>query len=283
MKTFIVSTHHNIPEYIELQYKCFIKFFQTDYEFIIINDAKDYPDSTNFYQDDLGSKIRNMCDKYNIQCIDFPQHYHTNRKLLFNKTIEPYIENPVTRCADVTQFAFNKFCHVDGYLMIIDSDMFLFDYFNIENYLQSGLQKINIAGIKQKMGYLWNGIIIFDTQKLVNLYEMNFDCGIVENSTVDAGGHTYYYMEKYKDMINFKNITCGHYTYELTFIDENLSDKIKELLIEFTKIRDDKSANKELVLDNKIIHIRGGGNWEYRTLNYRLLQLQLIKEFIFTD
>tara|TARA_A100001037_G_scaffold257591_1_gene244330 strand:- start:7 stop:858 length:852 start_codon:yes stop_codon:yes gene_type:complete len=283
MKTFIISAHHNIPEYIELQYQCFNKFFQTEYEYIVINDAKNFAASTNFYQNDLYSKIKNMCDKYKIKCIDFPQNYHYDRTILFPHTREPNTVNSVTRCADVTQYAFNKFKNVNGYLMIIDSDMFLFEYFNIDKYMTINSSKINIAGIKQKMGYLWNGIVIFNLKTLPNIEDINFDCGKIDNASVDVGGHTYYYMKKYENIIKFKPITCGHYTYKSTFINENLNNKIKNILQEFTKLREDKSANKELILDNKIIHIRGGGNWEYKTLQFRLLQLDMIKKFIFPN
>ena len=38
--------------------------------------------------------------------------------------------------------------------------------------------------------------------------------------------------------------------------------------------------NKELLLDNKIIHIRGGGGWCYHKEEYHIDCLNLIKKYI---
>ena len=127
MKTYIYSTHFNMPEYINLQLKSLNKYFDCEFKFIVINDSKNNGDLTNFNQTDLMDKINNICNKYNINCIRFPQEYHCNRKILFPNTTEPKTNNAVTRCADVTQYCINHFIknYNDGYLMILDVDMFL--------------------------------------------------------------------------------------------------------------------------------------------------------------
>ena len=134
----------------------------------------------------------------------------------------------------------------------------------------------NIGGIKQKMGYLWNGICIFDSK--LNLKELNFDCGYVNNEPVDVGGHTYYFMKKYNNIIKYKPVSCSHYTFEETFQEE--CDSIKNLLLEYTKLREDKSANKEIILNKCILHIRSGGNWDYRTKEFKYRELEIIKNYI---
>lgn len=274
MKTYIYSTHFNIPEYIELQYKSIKKYFDCDYEYIVINDAKNYGDLTNFNQTDLTDKINNVCNENDIINVRFPQEYHKNRKILFPKTREPDTENAVTRCADVVQFAINHFVknYNRGYLMILDSDMFFINHFNIINFMN----KNNVAGIKQRMGYLWNGINIFNTE--INLSELNFDCGYVNNEPVDVGGQTYYFMKKYKDIIKYKPITCSHYTFEDTF--EKESNNIKKILLEYCNLREDKSANKEIILNKCILHIRSGGNWDYRSKEFKYQELDIIKKYI---
>ena len=274
MKTYIYSTHFNMPEYIELQLKSLKKYFQNNFKFIVINDAKLEGDLTNFNQTDLNEKINYTCKKNNIECIRFPQEYHNNRKVLFENTTEPKTNNAVTRCADVTQFCLNHFIknYNDGYLMILDADMFFINNFNILNFMEN----YNIGGIKQKMGYLWNGICIFDSK--LNLNELNFDCGYVNNEPVDVGGQTYFFMKKYNNIIKYKPVSCSHYTFEETFEDE--SDNIKKILLEYTKLRDDKSANKELILNNRILHIRSGGNWDYRTKEFKYKELEIIKDYI---
>lgn len=269
MKTYIYSSHFNIPEYIELQYNSIKKYFTNDFEYIIINDAKDYGDLTNFNQKDLEIKINNICNKYNINVIRFPQNNHKDRKILFPNTIEPNTENAVTRCADVTQYLINDFIEkkYDGYLMILDADMFFIKEFDIIKYMKN----YNLAGIKQRMGYLWNGICIFNSKE-IPLNELNFDCGYVNNEPVDVGGQTYHFMVKYKDIIKYKPITCSHYTYPYTLPEDN----IKNLLLQFCELREDKSANKEIILDKTIIHLRNGGNWEYKTKDFKYKELFIL-------
>lgn len=274
MKTYIYSTHFNMPEYIELQFKSLKKYFQNDFEFIVINDAKLEGDLTNFNQTDLNEKINNVCKKNSIECVRFPQEYHSNRIILFPETKEPKTNNAVTRCSDVTQFCINHFVknYNNGLLMILDADMFFISNFNILNFMKN----YNLAGIKQKMGYIWNGICIFDSK--LNLKELNFDCGYVNKEPVDVGGHTYYFMKKYNNIIKYKPISCSHYTFEETF--EGESDNITKILLEYTKLRQDKSANKEIILNKCILHIRSGGNWDYRTKEFKYKELDIIKKYI---
>jgi hypothetical protein len=274
MKTYIYSCHFNIPEYIDLQLKSLKKYFNSNFEFIIINDAKKYGDLTNFYDTQLESKINNMCKKNNLECIRFPQEYHNNRNILFPNTTEPNCNHPSARTSITVQFCINHFTqnYNNGYLMILDADMFFINNFNIIKFMEN----YNIGGIKQKMGYLWNGICIFDSK--LNLKELNFDCGYVNNEPVDTGGQTYYFMEKYKDDIKYKSITCSHYTFEETF--EKESDNIKKILLEYSNLRKDKSANKEIILNKCILHIRSGGNWDYRTKEFKYMELEIIKKYI---
>jgi hypothetical protein len=273
---YIYSTHFNMPEYIELQLYSIKKYIMNDYKYIIINDAKNYKDLTNFNQDDIEEKINNICKNNNIECIRFPQEYHTNRTILFPKTMEPNTNNSVTRCADVVQFSINHYInnYNNGYLMILDADMFFINSINIIDYMRN----YNVAGIKQKMGYLWNGICIFDST--LPLKELNFDCGYVNNEPVDVGGYTYYFMINNKKIINYLPITCNHYTYPETY--NNINNKLKNLLLEYSKLREDKSANKELILNNCILHIRSGGNWDYRTKEFKYKELEIINIYIFS-
>lgn len=44
----VISIITNNPIFIELQYKSLKKYLHTDYEYIVFNDGKDWPDSTNF-------------------------------------------------------------------------------------------------------------------------------------------------------------------------------------------------------------------------------------------
>lgn len=274
MKTYIYSTHFNIPEYIDLQIKSLRKFFKSEFKFIVINDAKLEGDLTNFNQVNLEEKINSICDKNNLECVRFPQDLHLNRNKLFPNTTEPKCNHPSARTSGTVQYCVNHFVknYNNGYLMILDADMFFINDFNIIEFIKN----YNVAGIKQKMGYLWNGICIFDSK--LNLKELNFDCGYINKDPVDTGGQTYYFMQKYKNIIKYKPITCSHYTFEKTFKKE--SDNIKKILLEYCKLRKDRSANKEIILDNCILHIRNGGNWDYKTKEFKYKELEITKKYI---
>jgi hypothetical protein len=255
MKTYIVSTHFNNIDYIKLQHKSIKTFFKCEYEYIVFNDAKNYGDYTNNYNKNMRSVIENTCNNLNIKCINVPQN---NIK-----------GTPAKRCANAVQSAYN-YCidFKDGYLMIIDSDMFFIKNFNIEDYMKD----YNMAGVFQNRNrvdlYLWNGLFIMDMTKLSNLQEFNWDCGTVNGSSVDVGGHNYWYLKKYREYIKLKQIDISHYTYSNTIKKSNLDNGLKNMLLECCTFRDDGSANKEILMDNCVFHIRGGGLWDGRTIKY---------------
>jgi len=270
MKTIIISCHFNNIDYIDLQYKSFKKFLKFDYEYVVFNDAKLYCDYTNYNNNNLNETIKLKCYELDIKCIDVPQNIHKERTILFPDTIEPTTENAVTRCADSIQYAFNYYKNSDyDYLLIIDSDMFFIEEFDIETHMK----EYNLAGVSQSRNdvkYLWNGIIIYDLKKLENLNEYNFDCGVINKNPVDVGGHSYFYLNKYKNSIKLKYINHSIYTYKETVNkDKNIKENLSKLLLELCELREDKSCNKELLLNNKILHIRSGGNWDRRTKEYQ--------------
>lgn len=43
----IITSVVNNPIFIEIQYRTFKKFMRCEYEFIVFNDAKEFPDNTN--------------------------------------------------------------------------------------------------------------------------------------------------------------------------------------------------------------------------------------------
>lgn len=274
MKTYIYTTQFNIPEYITIQYKSLMKYITDDFHYIVINDAKSIGDSSNFNQDNLSGIITEVCGQLNVDCIRFPQELHQDRTILLPETKELIANNANTRHADLCQFIISHFIenYNDGYLMILDADMFFINYFNISDFMKD----YNVAGIMQKMGYLWPGIVIFNSALQLN--ELNFDCGRVNNEAVDVGGQTYFFMKKYKNTIKFKSITNSHYTYPDTYKD--LNKKLQELLRQYSAIRTDNSANKEIVLNQCILHLRSGSNWDYRPKEFKYKELEIIKEHL---
>ena len=72
----IITAVVNNPIFIEIQYYTLKKYFQGDYEFIVFNDAKEFPDFTNGNDITIKQQIIDICSKLNIQCINIPNEHH---------------------------------------------------------------------------------------------------------------------------------------------------------------------------------------------------------------
>ena len=118
----IVTAVVNNPLFIEIQYYTLKKYFQGEYEFIVFNDAKDFPDFTNGNDITIKSQIQNICSKLNITCINIKNEHHKKNA------------DAALRCADsmncILQYQKDN---PDKYLLL-DSDMFLINYFDINKY-----------------------------------------------------------------------------------------------------------------------------------------------------
>ena len=89
MKTYIVSQHFNRTDYIRLQYETLAKYFVTEYEYIVFNDAKLFGDYTNFIIP-IGNDTRMLYrvgEMYDIQTL------HDN-EFVFYQTHKSPIKQP---------------------------------------------------------------------------------------------------------------------------------------------------------------------------------------------
>ena len=74
----IYTTVVSNPKFIEMQDMTDKKNAKDDYRFIVINDANDWADYSNHYDDTVKKQIRTTCEKINIECIDVPNKHHVN-------------------------------------------------------------------------------------------------------------------------------------------------------------------------------------------------------------
>ena len=186
----IFTYSYNRPDFIEIQYKTFKKFLKDDYEFIVFNDARE---ST------MEERINAMCRKYGIHCIRIPQSIH-NKPYLQRWPGESF-NAPAVRNSNVVMYSLDQvgFVH-KGIVALLDSDMFLIKDFSIkEEYMKN----YNLAGLEQQRGtisYLWIGLAFLDMNTMPNHRSINFNCGRVGNTPVDAGGQTYNYLHDNPDV-----------------------------------------------------------------------------------
>jgi len=260
----IVTAVVNNVDFIKIQYHSLKKYFKGDWEFIVFNDAKDFPDFTNGGDISIRNKITTLCFNLNIICIDIPNEHHRFMHVASQRTansmnyiLEYQKENP------------------DKYLLL-DSDMFLVDYFDINKYAQYDCAVVLQSRNEFKTNYIWNGLYYFDMVKLKNIGVLNWDC---KNGS-DTGEMTEEWLQlqmQGKDMPNTDAIRWTNKTYHtdivyfikhlwsgswnLSELPENL--KGNEALIGFL-MNDTRNENGKIfceIYDNVFLHYRAGGNW----------------------
>ena len=160
----VITSVVNNPIFIEIQYYTLKKYMKCDYEFIVFNDAKTFPDYSNNGDVNIKNIIEETCKNLNITCINIPNEKHI-------KQTEAHF-----RCADSMNYILKyQLQNPDKYL-VIDSDMFLIDYFDLSEY-----EKYDCAVVLQsrnnfQTNYLWNGIYYFNFHKMKNRQLLNWNC-----------------------------------------------------------------------------------------------------------
>ena len=165
MKIHIFTSVVNRVDFVIIQNKLFQKFLKDTYQFHIVDDSVDL----------------NISNQFESICIE-------NNFLYYKKPERTLQMNPAQACADTVQWTYDNIIrknHLNDIVFFCDSDMFLIDEFNIEEYMSDSI----IAGLPQKRGnvtYMWNGIMFFNMPKINDL-DINFSDGIVEGEMTDVG------------------------------------------------------------------------------------------------
>jgi len=240
----IVTSVINNPLFIEIQYWTFKRFIKGDYKYVVFNHAKDWPDYTNFGNANMANEIREMCLKYNIECIDIP--YQEYQKPIASSFCY-YAMNFITQ---------NYILIHNEPTLIIDSDMFLMSEFDVQKYMD-----YDMAIVPQYRGhvtYSWNGLCFLNTPKLQNKHLLNWEGGMIENQGCDVGGAMYYYFKNQPlNLYIINHLQQNHWT-----IDKFPSNLPKELIELFKNdIWNRNGCICYEVYDNLFIHYGRGGNW----------------------
>jgi len=216
----------NRVDFVILQNKLFHKFLKDRYQFHIVDDSVDI----------------NISNTFKSICLE-------NNFLYYKKPERASILNPAQACADTVQWTYDNIIrknHLNDIVFFCDSDMFLIDEFNIEEYMSDAI----IAGLPQKRGevtYMWNGIMFFNMPKITDL-DIDFSDGDVDGEMTDVGGYTYYYFKK-------NNIEMKKTDKEFPIYPTHFGD------IEIQNNQVTKGYNFELHLDSKFLHYRAATNW----------------------
>jgi hypothetical protein len=279
----IITAVVNNPIFIEIQYYTLKKFVQGEYEFIVFNDAKDFPDFSNGNDITIKQQIIDICNKLDITCINIPNDHH---KKNFDAAI---------RCADSMNYIleFQK-KNLDKYLLL-DSDMFLIDYFDTNKYSKYKCAIVLQSRNNHKINYFWNGIYYFDMTKMKDFELLNWNCC----PNCDVGGMMQDWLKKQmvgKEMPNTddirynKNQFCTNDIYfikhlwscswDISELPQNI--KNNENLINFFKT-DIRNLNNKFfceIYDNIFLHYRAGGNWRREGLDLHKSLTEKLKKIL---
>jgi len=260
-KVLIITHSYHRPDFIALQDKTFKKFLQDDYEFVVFNDARNKT---------LRHNISQTCKELHIRSIDIPQEIH-DRPYLKRIPVEDY-NHPCIRCANVVQYSLDVlgFQHPD-IVVIFDSDMFLIQPLSFRSLIADH-DIVAVPQSRSHVNYIWNGLVIFNMPQLPDPQDINFNCGVIDKQPCDAGGYTYFYLQKHPE-IRYKHIGTLHSKHISEQDTQNIHPAIHSFL-------DKKPDNIEFLLNFSILHYRGGSNWNNKTDAYHRQKTLLIHELI---
>lgn len=260
----IVSVVVNNPTFIELQYNSIKKFFKSEkeYELIIFNDAKEWPDITNFNDVSMKQQIINMCKKLNIPCINIPNSHHRNQP------------SASIRHSDsvnfITKFMFR---YSDTYLML-DADMFFIDYFDIKEFEKYYFCYINQSRNVNNIivNYPWPNFFYLNINEIPNKNLINW--GI--DTGLDAGGKCKLWLSTLE---NDKILPINH-LYSCGWNNEQIPESINQNIRLFldNDLRNQNGKYFAELYHNKILHYRAASNWMNNSYDLHIKLTNLLKD-----
>ena len=291
----IITAVVNNPSFIEMQYHTFNKYLKVPegeggFEFIVFNDAKPFPDSTNGGDITLREKIAETCARLNIQCIMIPNDQHVKMPDMSSRHADTFNKHIVKYQAT----------HPDKYLLI-DSDMFLIDYLDMNTYFRYSCAVLLQSRLDYKLNYIWPGLCYLDFTKIQAQHLFNW----AQGRGGDTGSMTEEWLKReigddimpLTDDLRWKKDETFH-TKTIYFIKHlwscswnetempaniKLLENYKELVTFFKE--DVRNANGKFyceLYDNVFLHYRAGSNWNkegmdlHNTLTAKLKKILML-------
>jgi hypothetical protein len=309
LKVIVLSC--NNPIFIKLQYDLLKKFLKNDFEFIIFNDGKDWPDITNFGDVTMRKQIVEMCNKLGIKCINLENKHHRN------------ISAPSVRHSGNLKVILNYMIKNKDEYFLLDSDMFLVDDLNIDRYrgkwFAFSIQDRKMRKADSNLTYFWANSFYIDTNSAKYLEKLHFEPGFYEGVNTDSGGASYSWLRLFEKsfpsmhdvrisdkQLCTKNFYFIKYLNSGSWNETQFPKKIDKCVLKF--IQDDprpKCSSKFIfgsaggrmlpnsgtnklgfrceIFDKKFLHIGGMTHWEnqggrnYKKEYYSILKQNLIK------
>jgi hypothetical protein len=290
----VITCVVNNPIFIEIQYKLLKKYLKGgDFEFIVFNDAKEFPDYTNDGDVTIRKQIQEICKNLGIKCINLENNYQQEHSKNSN------IASTRTGIGMNVMLNYQKE-NPDKYL-ILDSDMFLIDYMDINKY--DGYKCAFVLQSRENnYRYMWNGLVYMD-MNLIKDDINDLDWGLTPFT--DTGGKTRDWLERqfknediyvptgeelrYKKDINYnsKSLYFIKHLWSMSWNESEIPENLKEQkeLISFMK-NDIRNKNNNFyceIYDNIFLHYRNGGNWVGEGLNFHNNHSSNLKKVLLKD
>jgi hypothetical protein len=245
MKILTIATTN--PLFIVMQYNTIKKFIKCkeNVEFIVFNDAKDWPDITNFNDTNIKKQIETTSISLGIKCINIPNEKHKTEFNASNRHVDSM--NYIT-----TYIINNK----DKYL-IIDNDMFFIDNYDLDglnNYYFGYVEQERVVDNKLYK-YPWANLVYIDTKLTPNLELLKWDL----MKGLDVGGKAGGWLLTL-DKSKIKKFDCLHSGMWNIY---NFPKELNKKLLAFLNF-DPRNTNNNYfaeLFESKIFHYRGGSNW----------------------
>ena len=274
----ILTSVVNNPIFIEIQYNTLKKYMKCDYEFIVFNDAKQFPDFTNSGNINIHKEIEKKCKELEIKCIKIPNEHH--------KTIQCAGK----RCADSINFIQKYMLNNNDEYLVIDSDMFLINDFNIDKYKDYDCAIVLQSRELPKIDYIWNGLFYFNSNNINDFETIKWDL----TSNTDVGGMTNIWLNKKckelpntveirnsnKGIFNRDRIYFIKHLWSLSWNESEMPEYLKNTKLEKFIKEDPRNNNNKYfceIYDDIFLHYRAGGDWEKKGLNFHSKLSEVLK------
>lgn len=270
----ILTTVSAWPEALEVQRHLLDRYSKDAFHFIGVIDTSSNPNPWNLWDPELRLKAKSIAHEYCDEVIMMPEELHNDRKKIFPNTKVSKARFSNERAADALQFIFNaRIQNSITPCLILDSDMFPIGPFSLIDSLVStsirGVIQHRNGRFNRRIKYYWNGILMFDPQRLKYLEDFSFDCGKVKGMKVDTGGQSHWWMKKMEEAGLQSELGFINHLSSLNWSINDFNGFIPHAIRQFL-LADDRNKSSKIyaeIYDETFLHFRAGSNWRQEAVD----------------
>jgi hypothetical protein len=248
----------NNPAFIELQHRSLRHFLTGEYSLTVFNDAKKFPDYSNFGDPGVHREIQRTCERLNIPCVDISNPSHASNMCAAN------------RCADAMSALLDYQRARPAKYLVIDSDMFLATPTptNVYDAWDAAIvPQVRSNDRGNTVRYFWNGVYYFNTARLPDMDGLSWRNNDVDGVWTDVGGAMHYWLERNRGAARIYEMphkwSCK---WGFDEFPAQMDARFLAFLMTDPRNPGDGTFFGELY-DGRFLHFRAGGNWEKRSPN----------------